>query len=137
MNGVVYHGNNESRRLIEEHEFYYPADGDNDDSDDGQGSADPGGRLVVKHTRVVMCRYVECCRDASCTSEMHFRTQPIAIRSIRVPHSDAASYFRSLSSSFLRRGLSGTNSMFLSRLGRSLWETSVTAILWEVSLGIV
>ena len=51
MNGVVYHGNNESRRLIEEHEFYYSAGGDDEGSDDGQGSADPGSRWVAKHPR--------------------------------------------------------------------------------------
>ena len=67
MNGVVYHGNNESRRLIEEHEFYYTAGGGEDDSDDGQDSADPGGRWVAERPRSGMRNR----KDLICGIGMH------------------------------------------------------------------
>ena len=55
MNAVVYHGNAESRRLIEQHEFFFPdgAGGDgggDDDDDEGRGSTDPGGRRGTART---------------------------------------------------------------------------------------
>jgi hypothetical protein len=60
MNAVVYHGNSESRKLIEQHEFFFGDEGGGDDDEDDAGSTDPSGRRDSTRAHPVLFCFCIC-----------------------------------------------------------------------------